>query len=1423
MKYRLYILIGLGLVFFVMTIENIQAQFQNMNFEYLKIDNGLSHNRVQCFLRDSKGYLWIGTQDGLNKYDGQKITILKNNPFETNSLSNNNIQCIFEDRSHNIWIGTNVGLNLYDRKADAIKRISPNSNIKNSNINIIEADNRIYSIVEDSKGNIWYSTLYSLFRWNPLKRNFTKYNIPRKENNSKMITINSIICDNKGFLWFGTQDDKIWRLNLTTLQFDSFTYPFLSSTSIIEKIIVQDKSGMIWIGTDGKGLISFNPDTKRFKQYTALGDGKGTNGPFIHSLFLDENHYLYISVDLGGINRLDLQSGVFEYCVVDEKNENGLNSNGVRTIYKDYEGILYAGTSVAGANIFNPNKYRFKTYRHNANNNSLIYNVVFKFFEDSKGLIWIGTDGGGLSVFDPIRKSFKNYQYNAADPYSISRNTVLAITEDKNQDIWLGIWGSGMNRFDRKTGRFFHYSPNPDDPRAISFNTIWDLITDENGNIWISYNWRGIDVYNTHKGVIQKYRSDSTDPNFYCPEMTNRFIHQNNGKIGFATQKGYYIWDGISNKLSPVGILEGFDLNDVCLDKNSNYWAGTANNGLIIVKPDGKADKYNESNGFPSNSISGILEDSHGNIWVLTSSGLAEFFGQSGKFHFFNFFDGLQGKQFTSFARLKAKDGNFYIGGFNGFNVFTPEQIKQSSYSPPVYIDEFKIFNEPVSIDSLHSPLKQSIAETKEIVLTYKQSVFSFGFTALNFTSPENVIYAYKMEGYDEKWNYTNFSLRNISYTNLDPGEYTFMVKATNNDGVWNETPTSIKITIKPPFWKTWWFKILTTILIAGAIISMYRIRINQLKHQKSILTQKVKERTAELHEANILLEENQEEILKQYDTLEVKNFELENKNQEIIHITNLLHESDQMKIRFFTNISHDLRTPLTLILGYLESIISGITNNKSLSDRLNIVINNSNRLLRLVNQLLDFQKIDAESLKLQPEFLDIILFIHNIFDSFRLQAEERKIEYTIILARDFLMTWFDPDKLDKILFNLLSNAFKFTPDSGKITLELDFEDIDQADDKASGVLKIRVIDSGVGIQEKDLNKIFDRFYQADNSLIGKHTGSGIGLALAKHLSEIHHGSISVNSEPGKGSCFEVVLIIGKSLEVFAAIPEKSSYIPQPEITRYSLTTPIKTYSETIEKPTILVVEDNDELRRFICDELAFKYRILEAGNGKRGAEIATFEQPDLVISDVMMPYMDGFEMCEKLKMEWQTSHIPIILLTSKADEESLYRGIEAGAEAYIRKPFHLKHLSIQIENLLANRRKLFDKFSKNPVEELKKNSTNSNDNLFLDKLYQVIESHLDDNNFGVEELAAEVNMSRSQLYKKTFPILNISAGELIRTFRLKKAAEFLLDKNIAVSEVAFLVGFADHPQFTRSFNNLYGITPKQFQTQKNEDKYKHE
>lgn len=612
-----------------------------------------------------------------------------------------------------------------------------------------------------------------------------------------------------------------------------------------------------------------------------------------------------------------------------------------------------------------------------------------------------------------------------------------------------------------------------------------------------------MDVFDIKKGVIRKYRYNSPDSTLIGPQMINRFISQQNGKLGFATSDGYFVLDSIAEKVKQILPLKGIDLNDVYLDRKGNYWAGSSENGLILVKTDGAVEKFDESSGFPSNSISGSLEDTKGNIWVLTSSGLAEYQVETRQFRHFNFSNGLQGRQFTSYARLKARDGTFYIGGFNGFNVFRPEDIQVSSYLPPVYIDEFRIFNEPVKIDSLHSLLKQSISNTKEIVLTYKQSVFSFGFSAVNFTYPENALYAYKMVGYDEKWTYTDASRRYVSYTNLDPGAYTFQVKATNNDGVWNETPTTIDVTITPPFWETWWFKILSALLIIGSVFGFYLIRINQLKRQKRVLEKAVWDRTTKLRQVNNELEISREEVIIKNEAIEKQNIELDIANQT--------------KNKLFSIVAHDLKNPFNTILGFINILIDSYDelNEEEKRNFLTIIQGSSQTAYNLVENLLNWARTQTNSIILNSQEINVKDMIGTNVELVKIFGEAKSIDIVFDEVDAFHTIYADKTMIDTVLRNILTNAIKFSKKGSSVQI---------ISNQRRDFVYISIKDQGVGMNNEQIEKLFQIGGNSSTQGTSGETGTGLGIIICKEFVERNKGDIKVSSMVGEGTTFEITL-----------------------------------------------------------------------------------------------------------------------------------------------------------------------------------------------------------------------------------------------------------------------------------------------------------
>lgn len=1082
-------------------LQTTLAQFKDMNFEYLNSDKGLSCNTVRCMLRDSKGYLWVGTELGLNRYDGTSVKVFLNNKSVYSSLSSNVISTLFEDRDLNLWVGTTNGLNLFDRKTETFKRYNFG---ESSNANLVT------STLSDENGNIWISTFNGIQRWDTKTQRFTKYRLP--ENFSQELAVWSMCPDFKGNLWMACNDGKIWRFIIQKEQFECFADPKIKSEGLIQSIAI-DTSGTVWLGVDrNRGLYSMNPQTRKFRHFKVSLDGKGTSGQDVKGFFWDGNRYLLIAIDHGGINRLDIKNETFEYCLLDNNNLNGLNSDGLWTIYKDWEGIIYAGTFSGGVNIYNPKKQRFTSVRNNPMNvNSLTYNIVSKFFEDSKGLIWIGTDGGGLSIYNPKTKSFTNYKHNPADPNSLKGNTILGITEDKNHDIWLSLWGIGICRFDRKNNKFIYFKPDPSKPNAISSSDIYDLTCADDGRIWISSWGSGIDVFDIRKGVVMKFREDLANKSsinsnvvFCTREMTDK-------RILVMTMKGACIYNTSNNTFQRIDSLQNIRVNDAWYDSHHNIWAATQEEGLWIIKPNGKVERHNKSNGFISNTITGIVEDNEGNMWISSFSGLSEYRAQSNTFRHYNQLDGLQGKQFN-YSRLKASDGKLYFGGFHGFNIIATDNLTDNDFLPPVYIIEFDIFNKPVMFDSPNSPLNQVISETKKLTLSYKQSVLTFGFNAINFTSPEKSLYAYKMEGYDKSWNYCDASRRYATYTNLNPGSYTFKVMASNNDGLWNPNEASISLVILPPYWLTWWFMTVCIIFLVLAVYAIFYLKTKNLQIQKISLEKTVKERTHDLSNLNEELEVINENLKDKQDKIEEQSKDLQNQARSLQLMNEDLILLNSTKDKFFSIISHDLKGPFNSILGFSEILI--IDYNKMSDEErkqcIALINTSSLKVFSLLENLLTWARSQIDGIEYSPEVNNISLIIKNNIESFKeivLKKNISIIDETI--GEHYALI--DINMINTVIRNLINNAIKFSYLSGCIIVKAV---------KVKDFVQVSIKDSGIGMNKDLQNKLFEIGEVTTREGTSKETGTGLGLILCKEFVEKNHGSLWVESKEGEGSIF---------------------------------------------------------------------------------------------------------------------------------------------------------------------------------------------------------------------------------------------------------------------------------------------------------------
>ena len=794
---------------------------------------------------------------------------------------------------------------------------------------------------------------------------------------------------------------------------------------------------------------------------------------------------------------------------------DGLNNNGISCFHRDREGILWIGTTGGGINYYNPKKERFKLFTHNNNNpKSLSYNFTGCFYEDPQNLIWIGTDGGGLNVYDPKTGNFKIYKHEPSNPYSISGNVIRGIAEDKDHNIWIGTWDAGLNRFDRKTGRFFHYMPDKKNPSSISDKTIYNLIIDHNNNLWLSiYNF-GIDLIDTKKGVTRRFRYNREDSSSISGNNVWLFFEDAGKNMWICTQNGLNLYDSITNSFKIFHFPDNY-IGAFYKDKTGNLWVGTNSKGMFLCKPDGAIIKtYDLSNGLPNNRILAITEDNKGNIWISSNIGISRLDIGTQKIRNFSKEDGLQGNQFYQTSFLKTRKGEMYFGGYNGFNSFFPNSLKDNEFIPQVYITDFQIFNKPVAYSAPEAQFQTHISEAKQIKLNWRQSVFSFSFVAINYTYPEKNQYSYIMEGFEKEWNHTDASRRYVTYTNLNPGTYTFRVKASNNDGIWNEKGVSLRIIIMPPWWKTLWFRLITITVIIFVFISVFLLRVRHLNNQKTLLEKLVVIKTAELQEKNTTLEERQLQIEKQSEELLSQKEALEKMYYE-------LQELNASKDKFFSIIAHDLKNPFSTIIGFSDMLNDEFhtENPENAKEYAKLINTSAVQTLKLLENLLEWANSQRGKISFKPLTINLGDIMNEEFLNLNDAAHDKNIELKSTVPEK-LTVFADRNMIKTILRNLISNAIKFTHRKGKVEIKA-FIDND--------FVEIEVSDNGIGISKETMSKLFR--IDADLSTRGTENekGTGLGLFLCKEFVEKHGGKIWVESESGRGSTFKLVLPSGST------------------------------------------------------------------------------------------------------------------------------------------------------------------------------------------------------------------------------------------------------------------------------------------------------
>jgi ligand-binding sensor domain-containing protein/signal transduction histidine kinase/DNA-binding response OmpR family regulator len=1374
--------------------QTMQSEDVEVQFKHLSINDGLSSSSVICIMQDKEGFIWFGTRDGLNKYDGYSFTVYHYSSSDSASLSNNWVKTIFEDSHGSLWVGTQNGLNRFDRCTENFTRYYHDDN----NVNSL-SHNVISSIAEDDDGYLWVGTQKGLNRYDKKRNQFVRYlHTPGDSGSIIDNRIKNIIQDSKSRLWVNTYKG----LDLLNRQDFSFSHFFVEKEEPLNPneitALTEDTNGNIWRG-NSHGLKVLYTGSNRFVSFSISGKSKirSIDSP-IRSILEDTEGILWVGT-YNGLYRIDRNKNSISLLQNIEGKQRSLSQNSVYSIVEDTKGDLWIGTWAGGVNYLDRNYDVFRHHTHSTSPNSLSYKVVSSLVEDEKGNLWVGTEGGGLNYFNRKSNTFHHYRHRKDNSRSISADNIKSVISDHHGDLWIGTHDGGLNFFDpdAPSKGFINYRHNASDPKSLDNDRVISLHEDSDHKIWIGTSGGGLNLLNKKEQSFVKINKKFNaigDQVFVINEDDdkNLLIGSNNGlcRINLTDFSLNHFAEGLEILLEGKTILSILQLNQ------TNLYLGTEGEGLYHYNlENGALKNYTKKEGLPNDVIYGIIPDGDFNLWLSTNKGLSKFNTENQTFRYYDLQSGLQSNEFNYGSYLKTSRGELLFGGSNGITLFYPDEVKDNQFVPPVVVTAFYIKNKLIEVGDANSPLQASIEKTSEIYLDYDQSTFGFNFVALSYSQSGKNQYAYKLEGFDEDWNYID-NKRTATYTNINPGNYIFKVKASNNNLLWNEKGASIKMSIAPPPWKTWWAYLIYFIIFSLIVLSIRKYALIRIRDKNAL---------------------KQERLDKEK-----------------------LEEVNRMKIRFFNNISHDFRTPLTLILGPLERLINSHQKDGKVKQQYLIMQRNARMLLRLINQLLDLSKHDSGKLKLKAVNSNVVDFVKEVTIAFQEHARFRHIDFTFHSSAKKIPLWFDPDKLEEILFNLLSNAFKHTPDYGKISVRLQTTDLFSeginsrapighgSRDNGSGIksnkfVEIEVTDNGEGMSSQFMVNIFERFYQIERTETDKYSGTGIGLALTKDLVTLHQGDISVRSEEQNGTSFIVKLPLGnvhlKEEEMIRNFRDSE------DVAHYNLQK-LHAAKLTLQRGKskkravtsggsnenlILVVEDNTAVRDYICENFENEYQVIEAGNGEEGLQLATKMMPDLIISDVMMPKMDGIEFCRRLKTDLKTSHIPVILLTARTSLVYQKNGLETGADDYVTKPFNTTLLTLRVNNLITSRQKLKERFVKQVNLQPGEVTITSTDHQFLQKAIKIVEDHMSDSKFKVDDFIKEINMSRSVLFRKLKALTGQSTNEFIKTIRLKRAAQLFERSDLNISEIAYEVGFNDPKYFRNCFKKQFGKSPSRY------------
>lgn len=1288
-------------------------------------------------------------------------------------LSQSTVLSITQDVQGNMWFATFNGVNRFDGYDFTVYRH------ETGNAGSI-GDNMVYAVKADGKGGVWVGTNNWLSYYDADRDAFRNYRCPQKEEDVRVMQIADVddsrllVNTSAGLYVFHVADTSfvqsglpadLFRLKATAIyrskdslyigakdglwmySFASRTLEHLHALPLGRKEILTllQHGNHLWIGTEGDGLYRMDRTTRELRHYTAGGpDGLSSN--FVRSLALDARNRLWVGT-FTSLDIYDEATGRFQVYTSNRRQNRSLSQSSIRSIFMDSQGGMWLGTYFGGLNYYHPLRERFRHIRFSPEGNSLNDNVIGCITEDRAGNLWIGTNNGGVNYYD-IRSG--EYTYYTKEQ-GLGSNDVKAIYVDEQAGkVYIGTHTGGLNILDRRTGRI--ESLMPETTRLTNMNVFAIQPCADGRHLWIG-TLEGL----VHFDKATKTFSDIKGNVSLGVKRIRTLLLDRENRLWVGGEDGLAVCSGKGDSLSSVRMVSGESAFEsatvygVFEASDGDIWIATRNGLYGFSAGRDSVVHYSVADGMPDAIVYGVLEDEKHRLWISTDNGLSCFDPESRKFRNFTDVDGLQSNQFTPYACCLASSGEMYFGGINGITAFHPERLQDNPYAPRAVISELRLFGDPVHPNDQTGILQKHISLTDRITLNHKQSSFALSFVVSNYIAGKHNTFAYKLDGYDKRWFVVDDNQRWATYANLPHGTYNFLVKVANNDGKWCDEVTSLEIKVLPAWYQTWWAIALFALMIIGVITLVIRFYWER--------ADKVRQK-----------------------------------------------ELQEVKTRFFINISHELRTPLTLIVAPLQDLLDKVTD-KWVRSQLEYMKRNTDRLLHLVNQLMDYRRAEKGVFELRVKCINVGQIVEKNFRYYEPLARKKHIDYNLRSELGGRQVWCDASYIELILNNLLSNAFKYTNDGQSIFVNL----------KAAGDdLLLQVQDTGVGIPVNKQAKIFERFYQVES----EHIGSGIGLSLVQKLVELHHGRIEVDSAVGKGSCFSVYLPLSR--EAYAE--EELSGGTQQEEPVYSTNArdmyivdteealePAESDVDTDRKETILVVEDNDEIRHYMSRGLERFFIVKEVENGEEAVELLKTEEISLILTDVMMPVMDGIQLCKYVKQNLKTCHIPVIILSAKAEVKDQLDGLQVGADDYIAKPFSLSVVVMKIKNILRTHYRAIEHYSKSLEIEPEKIALNRLDEEFLSKAVSVVEKNLEKPDFSADDFALEMGMSRSSLHLKMKGITGESTTEFIRKIRFNQACKLLKEGRYNVAEISTMVGFSTPSYFSTSFKKYIGCMPSEY------------